>query len=77
MLPKVFFFLASEFGMKIGKPSTPLRTFAVKELNDEILTKYFYNNKTLKLIIVIIPSRTDVMYGEYINLLSIFSYFSF
>lgn len=64
------FFLARELGMTIGEPAQ-LRKLTLAELSDEMLTKYFHNMKMLKLIIVVIPNQTDVMYGEYIILLYI------
>ncbi|XP_077273947.1 argonaute 2 [Temnothorax americanus] len=52
---------AREVGMIIEQ-SRPFDHFRLNELDK--ITKFFINNKNLKLIIVIIPDRTDVMYGK-------------
>ncbi|XP_024894018.1 protein argonaute-2-like [Temnothorax curvispinosus] len=52
---------AKEVGMIIDQPR-PFDHFRLNELDK--ITKFFIDNKKLKLIIVIIPNRTDVMYGK-------------
>lgn len=59
-----FFFLAKDVGMKIDLPLKPFKTFRTEKLSD--ITEFFNKHKNLKLIIVIIPNRTDITYGEYI-----------
>ncbi|XP_011869191.1 PREDICTED: protein argonaute-3-like [Vollenhovia emeryi] len=53
---------ARDVGMNIGQPLTPFKSFRLNNLND--ITKYFSQNSKLKLIVVIIPDGTDIMYGK-------------
>jgi len=48
--------------MSIGEPQGPWRSLR-PQAHQEI-TQYFRSKKGLKLIIVIIPDRTDTTYGE-------------
>lgn len=61
------FFLARELNMMIGKACTPFKSFPLYDLNG--IKTFFNDNKNLKLIIVILPIRTEAMYGKYIILL--------
>ncbi|XP_071635459.1 protein argonaute-4-like [Temnothorax longispinosus] len=54
---------AKEVGMIIERPRLfDGSSFRLNELDK--ITQFFIDNKKLKLIIVIIPNRTDVMYGK-------------
>ncbi|XP_071561351.1 protein argonaute-2 [Temnothorax nylanderi] len=54
---------AKEVGMIIEQPRAfDGSSFRLNELDK--ITRFFIDNKKLKLIIVIIPNRTDVMYGK-------------
>ncbi|XP_039311790.1 protein argonaute-2 isoform X2 [Solenopsis invicta] len=54
---------ARQVGMMIGAPMTPFKHFRPQDPLPDIKS-WFNDKKTLKLIIVIIPSRTDVTYGN-------------
>jgi len=59
--------------MRIGQPS-PLKNLSSNAIEE--ITRYFNMNKALKLIIVIIPDKSDVTYGECIIFVSLYIYIS-
>ncbi|XP_036143314.1 protein argonaute-2 [Monomorium pharaonis] len=54
---------AREVGMNIDLPLKPFKSFRT-ERDLKYITEFFNKNKNLKLIIVIIPNRTDITYGN-------------
>jgi hypothetical protein len=59
--------LAKDVGMRIGQPC-PLKNLSSNAIEE--ITNYFSLNKALKLIIVIIPDKSNVTYGECIILVA-------
>lgn len=59
----IVYSIGTEVGMSIGDPQGPYKSLKNSQNTAEI-TDYFRSKKSLKLIIVIIPDRTDATYGK-------------
>lgn len=59
---ELFISIARDVGMHIDDPQTPYKSLRSHNLQE--VKSYFRSKKGLKLIIVIIPDRTDATYGE-------------